>query len=167
VQESHREPEHRRNPTEPGLMERSAPPRRAEFRRFTAVTPRWNDNDVFGHVNNAEYYAYFDTAVMRFLVGEGVIAITGGALGAVVAETGCRFHREILFTDAVTVGIRIVHIGRSSVRYRIGIFRNDDDAAAAEGHFVHVFIDRTGKHPVAIADEARRVLTGLMVEGGG
>ncbi|MET0746254.1 MAG: thioesterase family protein [Microvirga sp.] len=167
MQEPHPEPEPRQHPTEPGHRERSAPPRRTDFRRFTAVTPRWNDNDVFGHVNNAEYYAYFDTAVMQFLVGEGVIAITGGALGAVVAETGCRFLREILFTDAVTVGIRVEHIGRSSVRYRIGIFRNDDDVAAAVGHFVHVFIDRTGKRPVAIADEARRVLSDLMLEDGG
>jgi acyl-CoA thioester hydrolase len=167
VPEPHNGSERPPGSADSGRIERPVPSRRSDFRRFAPVTPRWNDTDVFGHINNAEYYAYFDTAVMQFLVGAGVISIADGTLGAVVAETSCRYHREILFTDIVTVGIRIDHIGRSSVRYRIGIFRSDEDEAAAEGHFVHVFIDRAGKRPVAISDAVRRVLAGLTVESRG
>jgi acyl-CoA thioester hydrolase len=161
-----RDPQQQRNPesdtAEP--PSRAAPELRTNFQCFVPVTPRWNDNDVFGHINNAEYYAYFDTAVMNFMVRSGVVSITGGRLGTVVAETGCRFHREIVFTDDIAVGLCVDHIGRSSVRYRIGILRNNDVQAAADGHFVHVFIDRAEKRPIPIPDDVRTVLGRIRAE---
>lgn len=128
---------------------------RRHYLRFTPVGLRWNDHDVFGHVNNAEYYAFFDTAVVRFLFESGEIDLTGGALGMVVAESRCRYHSEITFADVVEVGLRVAHIGRSSVRYDIGVFKNDDDQAAAEGFFVHVFVDRQTKRPTGIPSRLR------------
>ena len=126
------------------------------------MTPRWNDTDVFGHINNAEYYAFFDTAVMRFMLDCSALSIVGGSTGMVVAESGCRFHREIVFTDAVEVGLRIAHPGRSSVRYEIGVFKNGAAEAAAEGHFVHVFIDRDTMRPQPIPETIRAEMAKLV-----
>src|SRR5690606_32402235 len=118
-------------------MNRPPPGRRVDYSWFCAITPRWNDNDVFGHVNNVEFYGFFDTALMQFLVGAGVLAIIGGETGMVVAESGCTFYGEVLFTDSVWVGLRAAHIGNSSVRYEFGVFTNDADKASAEAHVVH------------------------------
>jgi acyl-CoA thioester hydrolase len=145
-----------------GSDNRQAPSKRSCYRRFTAVTPRWKDNDVFGHVNNAEYFSYFDTAVMRFMIDERVLNITGGSVGTLVAESGCRFHREVTFQDSICVGLRIGRLGNSSVRYEIGVFTNDEQAAAADGHFVHVFIDRATKRPSRIPDSARALFEQLL-----
>jgi acyl-CoA thioester hydrolase len=135
---------------------------RIGYRRFSIVTPRWNDNDVFGHINNAEYFSYFDTAVMRFMIDERVLNIIGGPIGTLVAESSCRFHREVTFQDSICVGLRIGRLGNSSVRYEIGVFTNDDEAAAADGHFVHVFVDRATKRPSRIPDSARVLLEQLL-----
>ncbi|GGA40349.1 acyl-CoA thioesterase [Pelagibacterium lentulum] len=132
------------------MTDRAPAGMRSDYLAFTSQSLRWNDNDVFGHVNNAEYYALFDTAVVRFLIESGEIAISGGALGMVVVESGCRFHREVVFTDSISVGMRVAHIGRTSVRYDLAIFCNSDATAAAEGHFVHVFVDRNTKRPTEI-----------------
>ena len=140
---------------------RRAPSLRSGYGRFTSITPRWKDNDVFGHVNNAEYYSFFDTAVMRFMIDEGVISITGGPIGTLVAETGCRFHREVTFQDDIVVGLRVATLGNSSVSYEIGVFLNSDEAAAADGHFVHVFVDRATKQPTRIPDGIRSILQRL------
>jgi acyl-CoA thioester hydrolase len=136
-------------------MTRQPPGLRDNYRRFFAVTPRWNDNDVFGHVNNAEYYGFFDTAVVRFLIEGGVLAADGSGQAVVVAESGCRFHREVVFTDRVEIGVRLERIGTSSVRYRLGVFTNEDAEAAAEGFFVHVFVDRGSKRPTPIPERFR------------
>jgi acyl-CoA thioester hydrolase len=138
---------------------RPAPTLRSVYRRFTAITPRWNDIDVFGHINNAQFYAFFDTAVMRFMVDSGIVGMRGGDIGTLVAETGARYHREVTFQDAISVGVRVVHVGNSSVRYEIGVFANGADTAAVDGHFVHVFVDRATKRPVRIPEHARRLLT--------
>jgi acyl-CoA thioester hydrolase len=141
---------------------RPAPSLRTGYRRFSSVTPRWNDNDVFGHINNAEYFSYFDTAVMRFMIDERVLEITGGPIGTLVAEASCRFHREVTFRDSISVGLRIGRLGNSSVRYEIAVFTNDDEAAAADGHFLHVFVDRATKRPSRIPDSARVLLEQLL-----
>lgn len=140
-------------------MSRRPPGRRDSYARFVAMTSRWNDNDVFGHVNNAEYYGFFDTALMRFLLGAGALTITGGETGMVVAESGCAFHREVLFTDALAVGIRAAHVGTTSVRYEFGLFAGDAETAAAEGHVVHVCIDRQSKRPKPLPEALRAELT--------
>jgi len=141
---------------------RSPPARRADFRRFEAITTRWKDNDAFGHVNNVVYYSFFDTAVARFLLETGGMPRGPDGVLPVVAETLCRYHREIAFPDRVTVGLRVARIGQSSVRYEIGVFREDEDEAAAEGHFVHVYVDRAAMRPVPIPEDARQALARLL-----
>jgi acyl-CoA thioester hydrolase len=129
---------------------REPPPCRRSFACFVPVTPRWNDIDVFGHVNNAEFYAFFDTAVLSFLHKAGAIDGARGPHAMLVAESGARFHREVLFDDRLLVGLAVARLGRSSVHYRLGVFRNDEDRAAVDGRMVHVFTDRQTRRPVPI-----------------
>ena len=139
-------------------MNRQPPGQRADYRWFHQITTRWMDNDVFQHVNNVNYFSYFDTAVTYFEMTEQVVGLFDGPTYCVVAEVACRYFRSLSFPDRVTVGIRVARIGRSSVRYELGIFRNDEDAAAAEGHFVHVFVERGSQQPVPIAEASRVIL---------
>jgi acyl-CoA thioester hydrolase len=119
------------------------------------------DNDAYGHVNNVVYYSFFDTAVNRWLIERGLLDIeTSGAIGLVV-ETGCRYFRPLAFPDRVTTGLRVAHIGTSSVRYEIAVFRNDEQEAAAAGHFVHVYTDRETRRPTPIPEPVRRELATL------
>ena len=120
------------------------------------------DNDVFQHVNNVVYFSYFDTAVTYYEMSERVVGLLDGPVHCVVAEVACRYFSSLAFPDRVTVGVRVAAIGRTSVRYEVGIFRNDEDVAAAEGHFVHVFVERGTQKPVPIPEEARGKL-GLLV----
>ena len=136
-------------------MSRKLPPSRADFRWFLPITTRWMDNDPFGHVNNVVYYSWIDTAVNRFLIDHGALDIATSPVVGIVAETGCRYLSEITYPDPVTVGIAVVNLGRSSVRYAAGIFRDEADAASAEGHFVHVYCDRATMRPVPIPDLIR------------
>src|SRR5215207_6236930 len=117
-------------------MQKPTPEPRDRYHHFTALPTRWMDNDVYGHVNNVVYYSFFDTAVNRFLIARGALEIERGPTIGLVVETGCRYHRPLAFPDTVEVGIRVAHLGTSSVRYELGIFRAGDDLAAAEGHFV-------------------------------
>jgi len=144
-------------------MSRRERNRRSEYRFFHPISTRWKDNDAFGHVNNVEYYSYFDTAVTYFLLENRLIGISAGEIITVVAETGCRYHISVAFPDRVTVGIRVARIGSSSVRYEIAVFRNDEDEAAAEGHFVHVYVDRASMRPVPIPAESRAALSQIAV----
>jgi acyl-CoA thioester hydrolase len=141
-----------------------APPRpprgrRGDYRRFTPIATRWMDNDAYGHVNNVVYYSYFDTAVATFLIGAGVLDIKASGVIGLVVETSCRYFAEIAFPDLVHVGLRVGHVGRSSVRYEIGIFANADEEAAAEGHFVHVYVDRLTRRPVPMPEPLRAALS--------
>ena len=144
-------------------MNRSSRSTRADYRFFQAIPTRWKDNDVYGHVNNVEFYSYFDTAVNFFLISRNLLDIAESRIVGVVVETGCRFHAPIAFPDLVTVGIRVAKLGHSSVRYEIGVFRNDEKEAAAEGHFVHVFVERTTMRPVAMPELARHTLSDIAV----
>lgn len=122
---------------------------RAEYRWFTAIPTRWMDNDVYGHVNNVTYYSWIDTAIAQFLIAHGVLDPGTSTEVGLVAETACRYFAPIAFPDLVTCGLRCGRLGTSSIRYEIGIFRNEEDRASAEGHFVHVYVAR--------ADQARTV----------
>jgi acyl-CoA thioester hydrolase len=139
-------------------MSRQPPGKRAEYRWFHAITTRWMDNDVFQHVNNVNYFSFFDTAVTYYEMTEAVVGLLDGPVHCVVVEVTCRYHSSLSFPDRVVVGIRVAAIGRSSVRYEIGVFRNDEDIAAAEGHFVHVFVQRGVQKPVPIPPDARAKL---------
>ncbi|MEO7030803.1 MAG: thioesterase family protein [Herbaspirillum sp.] len=144
-------------------MERPLANTRADYRHFQPITTRWSDNDTYGHVNNVVYYSWFDTAVNQFLIDAGVLDIEHGAQIGLVIETHCNYFSSIAFPDAVTAGIRVTRIGRSSVRYEVGIFRADETVAAAQGHFVHVYVDRGERRPSPISELMRTVLESILV----
>lgn len=137
---------------------------RADYRHFLSIATRWKDNDVYGHVNNVEYYSYFDTVINTFLITEGGLDIHRGAAIGLCAESHCRFLREIAFPGSVDAGLRVEKLGNSSVRYGIGLFRGGEDALAAEGWFVHVFVDRESRRSRPIPDSIRAALAPLLVE---
>ena len=139
-------------------MPRPTPGRRADYGFFSAIPTRWFDNDVYGHVNNTVYYSYFDTAIAHLLIHQGGLDPWRSEVIGVAVETGCRFHSSLAFPDLVHAGLRVGHLGNSSVRYEIGLFRNEQDEASAEGHFVHVFVERASQRPAAIPDRFRAAL---------
>ncbi len=143
-------------------MTRSPPGTRAEYRAFYPVTTRWADNDPYGHVNNTVYHAWFDTAVNRFLIVNGLLELGASRVVAVMAENFCRYHGEIAYPDDVTIGIRVARLGTSSVRYESAAFREGADSASAEGYFVHVYVDRATMRPVPIPAEVRAALAGIV-----
>ena len=122
---------------------RRTPETRDAYRVFRAITTRWMDNDIYGHVNNVVYYSFFDTAVNGLLVEAGVLDFHAGAVIGLVVETRCNYFAPIEFPQQVTAGVRVAQLGRSSVRYEIGLFADDDRTCAAAGHFVHVYVDRS------------------------
>ena len=134
-----------------------APPRpvRADYRVFRPLQTRWMDNDVYGHMNNVVHYSLFDTAVNGWLIDEGLLDPRKSESYGLVVETGCSYFTEIGFPDTVHAGLRIAKIGGSSVRFEVGLFRNDEESAAAAGFFVHVYVARSTHRPVQI-DGARR-----------
>ena len=141
--------------------EKPSPTQRAAYRHFTVIATRWGDNDAYGHVNNVVYYAYFDTAVNRYLIEHGVLDIARSVSVGLVVETRCTYFASLAFPDTVHVGLKVTQLGRSSVRYEIGVFGNDDDSAAAVGQFVHVYVDRASQRPVPLPAAVRAVLQGL------
>jgi len=143
------------------VSDRPPPGRRADYAKFVAITTRWMDNDIYGHVNNVIYYAFFDTAVNQLLIEAGVLDPQAGAVIGLVVETQCRYARSLAFPDRVTAGVRVAKIGASSVRYEVGLFRDDEDEAAGEGHFVHVYVDRASRRPVALPPDLRAALEAL------
>ncbi len=143
-------------------MPRPQPPHRDEFGFFTAIQTRWMDNDLYGHVNNVIYYSYFDTIVATFLMEEAGLDPWGDEIIGIAVENGCKFHASLAFPDIVHGGLRVAHLGNSSVRYEIGIFRNDEERAAADGHFVHVFVTRHNQRPTPIPDQIRQAMTRIL-----
>ncbi len=143
------------------MSDKPQPTRRADYPHFTTIATRWGDNDAYGHVNNVVYYAYFDTAVNQHLIDRGVLSLANSPVIGLVVDTGCTFFSSISFPDTVHVGVKVAQLGKSSVRYEIGIFRNDADTASAVGRFVHVYVDRASNRPVPIPDAVRAVLQPL------
>lgn len=139
-------------------MSSKAPAVRRDFRVWSTHSTRWADNDAYGHVNNVVYYEWFDSAVNGWLVREGLLDITHGDPIALVVETRCTYWAPLAFPADVEVGLAIEHVGGSSMRYRIGIFDQGASNAAAEGHFVHVMVDRSSRRPVPIPDPWRQAL---------
>jgi acyl-CoA thioester hydrolase len=127
------------------------------------IPTRWADTDVYGHVNNATYYAYFDTAVNRHLTDHGLLDPRESPVIGVVVETMCRFHRSLAFPDVIETGVRVTRIGNSSVTYELALFRKGDPEPAATGHFVHVYVDRATRRPGAIPPPIRAELDKLQV----
>ena len=137
-------------------MSRTA--RRTDFAYFIEIGTRWMDNDVYGHVNNVNYYSFFDTAVNRFLIDQGVLDIRDGEVAGFVVESGCTYYRPVAFPDTLQVGVRVTAMGHSSVSYALAIFRDDEHTPSACGHFVHVYVDRRTGQSTVIPAPVRRVL---------
>ena len=140
--------------------------RRDDYPHRLAIPTRWKDNDVYGHVNNVVYYSYFDTVVNGYLISSGALDIEKSRVIGLVVETQCRYLKPITFPDTVHAGLRVARLGNSSVRYEVGIFRNDEETAAAQGHFVHVYVDRESRRPTALPPEMREALERIAVERG-
>ena len=132
---------------------------RADYPHFLPITTRWKDNDIYGHVNNVEYYSYFDTVINAFLIRAGGLDIHAGVIIGLCAESHCKFMGPLVFPEKVDAGLRVVHLGNSSVRYEIGLFREGDDSPAAEGWFVHVFVGREDRKAKPIPENIRAALT--------
>ena len=139
-------------------------PKRSDFPVFRGITTRWMDNDSYGHVNNVVYYAWFDTTVNAFLIEQGVLDPNEGDVVGVVVETLCRYHDSVSFPEPVEAGLRVERIGKSSVRYEIGIFKVGAELASADGHFVHVYVDRETRLPVPVPDAVRDVILPLTAD---
>jgi acyl-CoA thioester hydrolase len=144
------------------MSEKEIPDQRDDYRYFLSITTRWMDNDVYGHINNVQYYSYFDTAVNRFLIEQGVLDIHEGEVIGLVVETHCNYFTSAAFPQDIDAGIRVGHLGNSSVRYEIGLFVQEQEDAIARGHFIHVYVDRKSQKPVTIPDDLRGVLATLI-----
>jgi len=144
------------------MTQRLPPGHRSDYAAFHLHTTRWNDNDVYGHMNNVVHYALFDSTVNSWLMGRGLLDPLRGTQIGLVAETGCRYHAEMGFPDRITAGLRVARLGGSSVRYEIGLFRNAADQAAAEGFFVHVYVDAATRRPAPLATALRAALETLV-----
>ncbi|MFZ4110360.1 MAG: acyl-CoA thioesterase [Polymorphobacter sp.] len=147
----------------PNPTTETGPDKRRDFAVFRQIPTRWMDNDAYGHVNNVIYYSWFDTAVNALLVDMGLLDIHHGRTIGLVVETGCRYHRSVAFPEIVEAGVRIARLGTSSVRWEVGIFTAGDDRVAAQGFFVHVYVDRVSRRPAALPDEWRQQLDPLIM----
>ncbi|HEY1610660.1 MAG TPA: thioesterase family protein [Paraburkholderia sp.] len=145
-------------------MNRPAVLSRAAYHHFLSITTRWMDNDAYGHVNNVVYYSYFDTVVNEYLIRAGALDIEHGDTIGLVVETQCNYFEPLTFPEPVSAGLRVARLGTSSVCYEVGLFRASDVQPAAQGHFVHVYVDRATRRPVsALPDALRAALAPLVV----
>lgn len=136
---------------------------RAGYPYFMALPTRWMDNDIYGHVNNALYYAFFDTAINEYLIAEGDLDIAAGAVVAFAAESKCQYLQPLAFPGVIDIGLRVGKLGNSSVRYELAIFKQGETFAAATGYFVHVFVDRETQRPVTMPATIRAALERLIL----
>ena len=139
-------------------MVRVTPRNRADYSAFSTLTTRWADNDIYGHMNNAVHYQLFDTAVNGYLLEQGALDLKSGVTIFLVVETGCQYFSELAFPNVITAGIKVKKLGTSSVTYAVALFRGEAEVAAAQGHFVHVNVDRETRQPVIISDAIRMKL---------
>lgn len=136
---------------------------RDRYAWFTDIPTRWIDVDVYGHVNNVQYYSFFDTAVAAHLIEFGGLDPRTSPVIGLVIDTQCTFMKSLLYPMTVNAGLRVVHIGRTSVRYEIGLFRDGEEEPAATGHFVHVYVDRASQQPMPIPEQRRAAIERLLM----
>ena len=136
-------------------------PRRSDYPHHAIVPTRWGDNDVYGHVNNVQYYAVFDTVINAWLIREGGLDIHAGGVIGLCVESHCEFHAAFAYPEPIEAGLRVGKLGRSSVRYELGLFGEGAEDPAATGWFVHVFVDRADRRPAAIPEGVRASLERL------
>jgi acyl-CoA thioester hydrolase len=145
-------------------IERKVRFRRSDYRVFRPIPTRWMDNDPYGHVNNVVYYSWFDTAVNTYLIEAGVLDIAASPAVGVVIESGCTYFESVTYPETVEAGLAVTKLGRSSVTYGVGIFKQGGAFTAAQGHFVHVYVDRATQRPVDIPGAVRAKLEALVPE---
>lgn len=145
------------------MAERPPIGQRSDYLAFYPLQTRWVDNDIYGHMNNVVHYSLFDTAVNGWLVQQGLLVLGQSQTHGLVVETGCKYHAEMAFPDEVTAGLRVAKLGSSSVRFEVGLFRNDEPQASAEGFFVHVYVDRETHRPNPIERNRRAAFTEIMI----
>ncbi len=143
-------------------MSRPQPLPLSDFRHVTEITTRWMDNDVYGHVNNAVYYSFFDTTVSGYLLNSGAVNFNDSTVIGLAVESKCSYFAPIAFPDRVRGALKVGHLGTSSVRYDVGIFRNDEQTASAQGYFIHVYVDRTTNKPVPLPEKLKAALTPIL-----
>lgn len=146
-------------PAAPSTRPQAKP--RDHYRVFRSIGTRWMDNDIYGHVNNVVYYSWFDTAVNALLIERGALDIHQGSTIGFVVETQCNYFAPLAFPQTIEAGVRVAHVGSSSVRYEVGLFAKEAPTAAAQGHFVHVYVDRATQRPVALPPALLAVLDTL------
>ncbi len=139
-------------------MDKASPLPRESYLHFTRIATRWMDNDVYGHVNNVVYYSYFDTVVNGYLIEQKALDIRASETIGLVVQTGCQYFAPIAFPDVIDAGLRVARVGNTSVRYEIGLFREASAEACAQGHFVHVYVNRATGRPVALNETLRAAL---------
>ncbi|MEM8798943.1 MAG: thioesterase family protein [Pseudomonadota bacterium] len=145
------------------MTAKKPPATRSDFRHFLRIPTRWADVDIYGHVNNVVYYAYFDTVVNEYLIKAGVLSPAESEVIGLVVETRCRFHKSLGFPGTVDAGIFVSRLGKTSVTYEIGLFDGDSEIAAADGHFIHVYVDRNSRRPSPLPKELKRALSILEI----
>lgn len=145
----------------PVIPAKHQPNHRSTYPVFRLISTRWMDNDAYGHVNNVVYYSWFDTAVNAYLIEQGVLDIHQGDTIGLVIETQCNYFAPLAFPQTVEAGIRVAHLGKSSVRYEVGLFAHGSSSAAAQGHFIHVYVDKSSRRPVALPDNLKSLLETL------
>ena len=136
---------------------------RKDFMHFQKIPTRWQDNDVYHHVNNIIYYSFFDTVINKYLIDYGGLNFKDGSIIGLAVETHCEFHKPIQFPQIIDAGLRISRLGNTSVRYEIGLFIEKENECAAYGHFIHVFVKRSQNKPTAIPDQLRKCMMKLII----
>ena len=143
------------------MSDKPQPEPRHAYKAFRTIGTRWMDNDAYGHVNNVVYYSWFDTAVNAHLIEQGALDIHHGATIGLVIETQCNYFAPVEFPQTVEAGLRVAHMGKSSVRYEVGLFVQGQPLTAAKGHFVHVYVDRATRRPAPLPEKLTTVLESL------
>ncbi|PTQ91226.1 acyl-CoA thioesterase [Agitococcus lubricus] len=144
-------------------MSRPQPSRLSDYGYSTVISTRWSDNDIYGHVNNVTYYSYFDTVANRYLIEQGQLDIHRDEVVGFVVNSGCNYYAPVAFPEPLLGGLRVNRLGVSSVEYGVAVFRENEQNAVADGHFVHVFVDRKTNQPVPIPEAIRKALEKLKV----
>jgi len=143
---------------------RQNPTNRSDYNFFCKISTRWNDNDIYGHLNNVIYYELFDTAVNKWLIKNNLIDIKNGNNIGLIVQSGCNYFSSFEFPEDIDVGIRVTKIGNSSVRYEVGLFKANHDLASADGFFIHVYVDRVNNKPISLDYEFKKKLDTIYVE---
>ena len=140
------------------------PTNRSDYNYFSKMATRWNDNDIYGHLNNVIYYELFDSAVNKWLIKNNLIDIKNGNNIGLIVQSGCNYYSSFVYPEDIDAGIRVTKIGNSSVRYEVGLFKPNDDLASADGFFIHVYVDRVSNKPINLDYEFKKNLDTIYVD---